>query len=348
MNQLMSKPRRFLLKGQSFSFAQKALFVLLLLLVLSLLIGAQAGALAVGPWQALQGQMTAYDWQIWSAIRLPRLLLAMLVGAALALAGAAMQGLFRNPLADPGLLGVSSGASLAVGLWIVLPISIWVPQDWNWQAQMLMACVGSWLTCWLIFRLGRAGHGNMLWLLLAGLAINTLAGAFNGLLSYVADDQQLRQMSLWGMGGLGMVRGTELLVGALIALPGLILLYSVRKQLDVLQLGDLSASATGLDTHLLRQKVVLGTALAVGASVALAGIIGFLGLMVPHMLRMLLGPGHRLLLPAAALGGAILLLIADALARTLAAPAEIPVGLLTSLLGGPYFLWMLARGQGRS
>lgn len=348
MNQVMIKSFRILQRCQSLPLSQKALLTLLLLLFLSLLIGAQAGALAVGPWQALQGQMTTYDWQIWSAIRLPRLLLAMLVGASLALAGAAMQGLFRNPLADPGLLGVSSGASLAVGLWIVLPISTWFPDGWSWQIQMAMACVGSWLTCWLIFRLGRKGHGNMLWLLLAGLAINTLAGAFNGLLSYLADDQQLRQMSLWGMGGLGMVRGSELLVGALIALPGLLLLLSVRKQLDVLQLGDLSATATGLDTRRLRQKVVLGTALAVGASVALAGIIGFLGLMIPHMLRMLLGPGHRLLLPAAALGGAILLLLADAMARTLAAPAEIPVGLLTSLLGGPYFLWMLARGRGRS
>lgn len=327
--------------------APKALLLLTLALLLTLLLAAQAGALSMGPWQAITGNMTREDWQIWLSIRFPRLILAIIVGSSLALAGAAMQGLFRNPLADPGLLGVSSGASLAVGLWIVLPFAAFLPDQWSWQGQMLMACVGGWLTCWLIFRLGQTGHGNMLWLLLAGLAINTLAGAFNGLLSYIANDQQLRQMSLWGMGGLGFVRGSELAVGLLILTPGVLLLFSVRKQLDVLQLGDLAAADTGLDTRRLRQKVVLGTALTVGVSVALAGIIGFLGLMIPHMLRMLLGPGHRLLLPASALGGAILLLLADALARTLAAPAEIPVGLLTSLLGGPYFLWMLARGRAR-
>lgn len=343
MKQLVS----WKLKLIPWSKKNKALTLLGVLLLVALLISAQAGAMALGPWQIITGQMDAYGWQVWTAIRLPRLALAVVVGAALALSGAAMQGLFRNPLADPGLLGVASGASLAVGLWIVFPLSAWFPENWNWQAQMLVACVGSWLTCWLIFRLGKDTQGNMLWLLLAGLAINTLAGAAGGLLSYIADDQQLRQMSLWGMGGLGGVRGIELLVGAAIASPGLVLLYSVRKQLDVLQLGDVSAQATGLDTNKLRQKVVLGTALAVGASVALAGIIGFLGLMIPHLLRMILGPGHRLLLPASALGGAILLVLADALARTLAAPAEIPVGLLTSLLGGPYFLWMLSRGRGR-
>ncbi|MFK7161141.1 iron ABC transporter permease [Marinospirillum sp. MEB164] len=328
----------------SWSITQ-ALIGLTLILLASLLLAAQLGALSLGPWQALTGQMSAQDWQLWSAIRLPRLALALLVGASLALAGAAMQGLFRNPLADPGLLGVSSGAGFAVGLWILLPWTEWLPEVWQWQGQMIMACLGGWLTCWLIFRLGRGGQASMLWLLLAGLAINTLAGAASGLLSYLADDQQLRQMSLWGMGGLGFVSGTELLFGLLLILPGLGLLLSVRRDLDVLQLGDQAAANSGLNTHALRRKVVLGTALAVGGSVALAGIIGFLGLMVPHLLRMIFGPGHRLLLPAAALGGASLLLVADALARTVAAPAEIPVGLLTSLLGGPYFLWMLARGR---
>ncbi|SFC02039.1 iron complex transport system permease protein [Marinospirillum celere] len=323
----------------------KGMLLLLLILGGALLVASQAGALGMGPWQALRGQMSAYDWQLWSAIRLPRLLLALLVGASLAIAGAAMQGMFRNPLADPGLLGVSSGAGLAVALWILLPFHLLLADHWNWAGQMLAACLGGWLACWLVFNLGKGRQTSMLWLLLAGLAINTLAGAFSGLLSYLADDQQLRQMSLWGMGGLGYVQTRELLFGALLMLPGLLLLLHVRKDLDVLQLGDVSAASTGLDADLLKRKVVLGTALAVGGSVALAGIIGFLGLMIPHLLRMIFGPGHRFLLPASALGGASLLLIADALARTLAAPAEIPVGLLTSLIGGPYFLWMLSRGR---
>lgn len=325
----------------------KGLLILLMILAVALILGSQAGALGMGPWQAIKGQMTSYDWQLWSSIRLPRLVLAILVGGSIALAGAAMQGMFRNPLADPGLLGVSSGAGLAVALWIILPLHHLLPDAWHWKGQMLAACLGGWLACWLVFALGRGRQTSMLWLLLAGLAINTLAGAFSGLLSYIADDQQLRQMSLWGMGGLGYVRGNELLLGALLIIPGVWLLLSVRKDLDVLQLGDVSAAATGLDTRQLKRKVILGTALAVGGGVALAGIIGFLGLMVPHLLRMIFGPGHRFLLPAAALGGASLLLIADALARTLAAPAEIPVGLLTSLIGGPYFLWMLARARNR-
>ncbi len=309
---------------------------LLLMLVSMLLVmvaAANFGAMPLslrGLWQA---PFSDISWQIWLNIRLPRVLLAVLLGMALAVSGAVMQGLFRNPLADPGLLGISSGAGLAVAVAIVMPLALpavlalWLPT--------IAAFTGSLLVTLLIFSFSQLARGNLSRLLLIGIAINALCGAAVGVLSWLSNDQQLRQLSLWGMGSLSQAQWPSLLVCALLILPGLLLIQTRARQLNLLQLGDEDAHYMGLDVKRSQRQLLVLSALLVGTAVSVSGIIGFVGLVVPHVMRFCLGSDHRWLLPGSALAGAILLLLADTLARTVVIPAEMPVGLLTSLIGGP-------------
>ncbi|TVM06578.1 MAG: iron ABC transporter permease [Halomonas sp.] len=325
----------------------RILWGLTLALVAALLAGASSGALGISPWVIFSGELDPMAVQAWWQLRLPRLLLGVLVGAMLAGSGAAMQGLFRNPLADPTLLGLASGAGLFVALWIVVGQEMALPQAGaSLYGQFVAGFLGALAVCLTVFAIARrqgVSSGAVMTLLLAGLAINTLAGAGGGILAFIASDEQLRQISLWGMGTLtGALWRTVGLALVLVPL-GLWWLWRSAGELDLLQLGESTAHAAGLDTPRLKRRIIIATSLGVGISVALTGVIGFLGLLVPHCLRLWLGPGHRLLIPASMLGGALLLVIADTLARILAMPAEIPVGLLTSLLGGPYFLYLLIR-----
>ncbi|WP_407302458.1 FecCD family ABC transporter permease [Raoultella planticola] len=280
---------------------------------------------------------------IWLTIRLPRVLLALLVGAALALSGCVMQGLFRNPLADPGLLGVSSGAALAVACWLVLPLS--VPALVALYAPMLAAFIGSIAVMVVIFILSQANEGSLSRLLLVGIAINALCGALVGVLVWISNDTQLRQLSLWGMGSLGQAEWSTLLVAATLIFPASLIIWLMASRLNLLQLGDEEAHYLGINVRAVQRLLLLCSALLVASSVAISGVIGFIGLVVPHLIRMWLGPDHRALVPGSLLAGAILLLLADTLARTVAAPAEMPVGLLTSMLGAPWFLWLIFRQQ---
>lgn len=285
-----------------------------LLLLALVLFGASQGALKIS-FDALFDEEYR---DIWLNIRLPRVLLAVLVGAALATAGVIMQGLFRNPMADPGLLGVSSGSALMVGVAIVLPFSF--PVVLVLYEQMVFAIAGSLVVCTIIFLITqRHRDGSMMQLLLAGIAINALCGAAIGILSYIGDEQQLRQLTLWMMGNLGQAQWPTLLVASSFILPAIIATTCLAGTLNLLQL--------------------------VGAAVSVSGIIGFIGLVIPHLIRMTTGANHRWLIPCSALAGACLLLMADTLARTLVQPAEMPVGLLTSLLGGPYFMWLILRNR---
>ncbi len=283
--------------------------------------------------------------QIWLTIRLPRVLLALLVGASLALSGCVMQGLFRNPLADPGLLGVSSGAALAVACWLVLPLT--VPALVALYAPMLAAFLGSVGVMMVIFILSKTRDSSLSRLLLVGIAINALCGALVGVLSWISNDAQLRQLSLWGMGGLGQAQWSTLAVAATLMVPSAVIVWRVAGQLNLLQLGDEEAHYLGVNVPMLQRLLLLCSALLVAASVAISGIISFIGLVVPHLMRLWLGADHRALVPGSVLAGAILLLIADTIARTVVAPAEMPVGLLTSVLGAPWFLWLIFR-QGRA
>ncbi|WP_221796364.1 FecCD family ABC transporter permease [Oceanobacter mangrovi] len=285
----------------------------------------------------------ANDWII-RELRLPRVLLALLIGAGLAVAGVLTQGVFRNPLADPGLIGVASGAALAAVAVIVLSDS-WLL---HWAsltgplALPLAAFAGGLLVTWLMYRLGTwRGETQVAMLLLAGVAINVLTGAATGVLTYLADDQQLRSMTFWSMGSLAWGRWPEVAaLSGLILLP-LLLCLRYGRALNAMLLGEQVAGHLGLDVQACKRWLLAAAALMVGAGVAVAGVIGFIGLVVPHLLRLLVGPDHRLLLPMSALAGGLLLLLADTLARNLIAPQDLPVGLLMALIGGPLFLSML-------
>ncbi|WP_422570714.1 FecCD family ABC transporter permease [Erwinia billingiae] len=319
---------------------------MVVLMVAIVVFAANIGAMRLSlpmVWQSTRDSMV---WQIWWNIRLPRVLLAVLVGSALALSGGVMQGLFRNPLADPGLLGISSGAALMVAISVVIPLSLPAMLALWWP--MLAAFIGSLAVTVVIFTLSRSGSGTLSRLLLVGIAINAVCGAAVGVLSWISNDQQLRQLSLWGMGSLGQAQWSTVIASAVIILPAMVATQWQARRLNLLQLGDEEAHYLGVDVKHTQRILLVLSALMVAASVAVSGVIGFVGLVVPHLMRMCIGSDHRWMLPAAGLAGAILMLIADTLARTVVAPAEMPVGLLTSLLGAPWFLWLiLRRREGR-
>ncbi|WP_438866076.1 FecCD family ABC transporter permease [Pseudomonas abieticivorans] len=280
-------------------------------------------------------------------IRLPRTLLGMTVGAVLALSGVAMQGLFRNPLADPGLVGVSSGAALGAAIAIVLGSSMGGIAQ-GFEPYLLSACafLGGLGVTALVYRLGRQqGQTSVAIMLLAGVALTALAGSAVGLFTYLADDATLRTLTFWNLGSLNGASYQRLwpllLIGAGVALW----LPRRAKALNALLLGESEARHLGVDVEKLKRELVFCTALGVGASVAAAGLIGFVGLVVPHLVRLLAGPDHRVLLPASLLAGASLLLFADLIARLALAPAELPIGIVTAFLGAPFFLWLLLRGR---
>lgn len=320
---------------------------LLLLTLLSLLCGAMP--LTINDiWLTLWGQGDLTHQLVLWQIRLPRSLMAMAVGALLALSGAVLQGLFRNPLADPGIIGVSGGAALGAGLAIVLLPTLTLP--WlTLGSTTLLAFIGGMLTTLLVYRLGRSSLGtSMLMMLLAGVAVGAIAFSVLGLLNYVADDEQLRDLSLWQMGSIAGANWPRVMLSTLMA--GLFWGWCQQQAgaLNALLLGEAEARHLGVNVERLKRYAIFMCALAVGIAVASAGMIGFVGLMVPHLVRLMSGPDYRKLLPLSALGGALLLLLADLLARQLAPPAEVPVGLITALLGAPFFLWLLQQQRGGS
>lgn len=280
-------------------------------------------------------------------IRLPRTLLGIATGGVLALAGVAMQGLFRNPLADPGLIGVSSGAALGAAIAIVFGASIGgLPEAF--APYLLSACAfaGGLLVTALVYRLGRHnGQTSVATMLLAGIALTALAGALIGLFTYLADDATLRTLTFWNLGSLNGASYPRLWPLLLITLLVACWLPRRVNALNALLLGESEARHLGFDVERLKVELILCTALGVGAAVAAAGMIGFIGLVVPHLLRLLVGPDHRVLLPASMFGGAILLLLADLVARLALAPAELPIGIVTALIGAPFFLYLLIRGR---
>lgn len=283
-------------------------------------------------------------------IRLPRTLLAIAVGAILAICGTVMQGLFRNPLADPGIIGVSAGASLGAAIAIVLFASLAssYPMLLLFGTVPLFAFLGGALSTLLVYKLGTSATGtSVTMMLLAGVAIGALAGAGLGLLNYYADDQALRDLSLWSMGSLAGANwgNLSLAYSALIAL--FILFYRDAAALNALLLGESEARHLGIKVQALKRRLILLAAAGVGVTVAVAGMIGFIGLIVPHLGRMIAGPNHKSLLPLSMLLGSLLLLLADMIARTIVAPLDMPVGIVSALLGAPFFIWLLVKQKGR-
>lgn len=289
--------------------------------------------------------------RVFFAIRLPRTLLAALTGAGLACAGAGMQGLFRNPLADPGLMGVTAGASLAAALVIVVIGGRPTGLESSALGLFLLpvaAFAGALVATLLIWSFAqRSGNVGLGTLLLAGVAVNALAFAGVGVLTFVATDTQLRELSSWNLGSLSAASWGAVLAVSPFVLAALIGLPRVARSLDALALGEEDAAYLGVRVERTKRVVLLLVALGAGATVAFTGAIGFIGLVVPHWVRLVLGPGHRHLLVASALLGAIVLTLADTLARLCLAPAELPVGVVTAVFGAPFFLWLLRAARGR-
>jgi iron complex transport system permease protein len=283
-------------------------------------------------------------------IRLARTLLGVFVGASLALAGALMQGLFRNPLADPGLVGVSSGAALAAIATIALGRSLAAPwvNTFGIYALPLSAFFGGLLTTWVLVaiasRRGRLAIGT---LLLAGVAIGALAGALSGLIAYSSDDRELRDLTLWSMGSLSGASWTKVAAVAPFAVIIGLIVPGLTRALNGFLLGEAEAYYLGVDTERAKRIAIAVTAAAVGSAVAVAGVVGFVGLVVPHLVRLISGPDHRIVLPASVLLGAALVLIADIVARMAVSPAELPLGIVMAAVGAPVFLHLvLKRGIG--
>ncbi|SMO74103.1 FecCD family ABC transporter permease [Ruegeria faecimaris] len=282
-------------------------------------------------------------------IRLPRLAMGILVGAALAVSGVVMQGLFRNPLADPGIVGVSAGAGLgaisAIILGSHLPVSVLV---WTGNGLVAIAAfLGGWTSVLILYRVSTSGgQTSVATMLLAGIALGALSGAASGVLVYMADDQQLRDLTFWGMGSLAGATWTKIASAAPIILVALASTQFLARALNGLAMGEAVAHHMGIPVQRSKNIAILAVSGATGAAVAVSGGIGFIGIVVPHLLRLATGPDHHRLLVNSALLGASLLLCADMISRVVVAPAELPIGIVTAILGAPVFLWILLRRHG--
>ncbi|WP_017221236.1 FecCD family ABC transporter permease [Moritella dasanensis] len=282
-------------------------------------------------------------------IRLPRTLLALSVGAILAICGTVMQGLFRNSLADPGIIGVSAGASLGAAIAIVMfgSLAELYPTLLLLGAVPLFSFMGGAITTIIVYHLGTSSNGtSVTMMLLAGVAISALAGAGLGLMNYYADDQALRDLSLWTMGSLAGANWLGIALSFVTLIVLFIVFYKDANKMDALLLGESEAKHLGIRVQRLKKKLILLTAVGVGVTVSLSGMIGFIGLIVPHLGRMLIGPRHKLLLPVSMVIGALLLLVSDMIARTVVAPLDMPVGIVTALIGAPFFMYLLVKQKG--
>lgn len=286
---------------------------------------------------------------IWQ-IRLPRVVLGLLVGAGLASAGAAIQGMFRNPLADPALIGVTSGAMVFAVAGVVFSSALLGAFSalLGYALVTVLAFVGSVSTTFLVYRLAtHRGKTSVPTMLLAGIAITALGGALTGLMTYFSTEDELRDITFWTLGSVGGANWKLLAFVAPSVLMAFTLLLRQSRKLDILLLGEREAQYLGVNTQRTKWIIIGAAALAVGSCVAASGVIAFVALVVPHLVRLIHGSGHRKLLMCSALLGGVLMVGADAVARVIIAPAELPIGILTSLLGAPFFIWLLlsARNQ---
>ena len=332
--------------SQFFSFVSKNQILLMSLLFVSMiffsLLAITFGSYGLSIVEFLLGKTSDIQNTVLTEIRLPRVILSGLAGASLGISGAALQGLFRNPLADPGLIGVSAGAALGATLMIVLGGDIFSQYSLGVFLIPLAAIAGSSLVILMLYFMTKGfGYEGVTYMLLVGIAINAIAGVGIGILTYISSDSELRSLTFWTMGSFGGVTWPLLMPVILIIALAIIIMIPYSRQLDLLQLGEPEAFRLGVDVQKLKYTIILTCAASVGASVALSGMIGFVGLIVPHLTRLLGGVNHNYVLPGSALMGAALMIIADLMARIIIQPAELPIGLITSAIGSPFFLWLI-------
>jgi len=330
---------KFLNRVQSF-----ILFFLLILLLFVLLISFSLGSYSFPVLSILMGNTSAIETTIFSEIRVPRVILAAIVGASLSVSGACLQGLFRNPLADPGLIGVSAGAALGASTIIVFGSSLTSAFIFSTFLLPISACLGSGLVILMLFLLTRGfGHQGVTYMLLVGIAVNAIASVGIGILTFISSDSELRSLTFWTMGSFGGITWSLLIPALIIIFISFLFLLPILRNLDILQLGESEAKRLGVNVKSLKYRIIFASAASVGASVSLSGMIGFVGLVVPHLLRLLSGVNHTYVVIGSALLGSSLMVFADLLSRLLIQPAELPVGLITSAIGSPFFLWLIFR-----
>lgn len=291
----------------------------------------------------------AADLLVVEAIRLPRVIMGAMIGAALAISGTVMQGLFRNPLADPGIVGVSAGASLGAVAVIVLGGTVLAPLTAlaGSHALPFAAFLGGLASTWLLYRIAtRERRTSVATMLLAGIALGAFALAMTGTLIFIADDLQLRQITFWSLGSLAGATWEKVISIIPIMVPALVASLFLSRGLNALAFGEAAAGHMGVSVQRVKNVAVVAIAAATGASVAVSGGIGFVGIVVPHLLRLTIGPDHRYLIPCSGLLGAIFLILADCVSRTIVVPAELPIGIVTAAIGAPFFLWILLRRRG--
>jgi len=318
------------------------LLTFLISLIVSALLAVTIGSFKISVFDLLLGKLDELGSTILYTIRMPRVMLAAFVGASLAISGACLQGLFRNPLADPGLIGVSAGAALGAAFAIVFSsrfISL------NFLGPYLIpfsAIIGSASVIIILFVITKGfGYDGVTYMLLAGIAVNAIAGVGIGVLTYISDDSELRSLTFWTMGSFGGVTWPLIMPAIVVILSSIVWIIGLSRKLDLIQLGDVEASRLGVNIKKVRFGVIISSAVVVGISVALSGMIGFVGLVVPHLVRILGGVNHLYVLIGSAIFGSILMVISDMMCRVIISPAELPVGLITSGLGSPFFLWLI-------
>ncbi|MEJ1241524.1 iron ABC transporter permease [Chryseolinea sp. T2] len=287
---------------------------------------------------------------VMNSIRIPRIVMTLVIGGALGISGAALQGLFRNPLVEPSIIGVSGGAATGIVLVVVFGASWGLMQPGLFHDLLLpLVAFGAGLTATMaVLRMSKQlEQTNIAILVLMGVAVNALAGAVIGLAIFYADENQLRTFMFWTLGDLGGATVEKLSIAGPLLLIASVLLLRYGCSLNALVLGEAEAFHSGVDVERTKRHIVFLSALAVGVSVSLAGIIGFVGLVIPHLIRTLFYADNRLVLPASMLGGAWLLVISDVVARTIVSPAELPIGVVTALIGSPFFIVLLLRAKNR-
>ena len=294
------------------------------------------------------GSIDAADRFVLMDLRLPRIVMAILIGSALAVSGTCLQGMFRNPLATPDLIGITAGASLFAAVAIVLGVYIkpYIPEVFHFSFLSLMAFVGAFLTMILVYRIStQNGRTNVVMMLLTGVAITSLGFAVMGLLIYFSKEEQLRDLTFWNLGSLAGATWTKNGILAVIIAVAYFFLINKGKALNAMMLGEHDAQHLGIPVEHIKKQIILLTALMVGTCVAFAGTIGFVGLIVPYILRLVFKSNYHLILPMSSIFGSILLLVADTISRTIAPPSEIPIGVLTAFMGAPIFITILIRNR---
>lgn len=292
------------------------------------------------------GLVSEMDHYVLFNVRLPRIVMAILMGSAFAVSGTCLQGMFKNPLATPNLIGVTSGASLFAAIGIVLGgyFRSYLPDVLNYSLISIMAFIGAILTMTFVYRMSTTRRKtNVVVMLLAGVAISALAGAVTGFLTYLTDDEQLRDLTFWTLGSLGGATWLKNGILVIVIFFSYILLLNKGKALNAMMLGEEDATHLGIPVEKVKKRIIILTALMVGTCVAFAGAIGFVGLIVPYILRLIFKSNYNIILPLSAVVGSILLLIADTISRTIVAPSEMPIGILTAFLGAPIFIAILIR-----